>query len=120
MLALGISLIASWFGCKGRAKGLEQRLLHGSRRNSVEDNLVQNLLSKLTATVSGNSRQETSSPSLPGVTLDGVEVLKPQSDNDARRETRPENVECQSTSNGCCTHCGASNQSTQIILETTI
>lgn len=120
MLILGLFLIGTWFGCRGRAKGLEQRLLHGSRRSSIDESVVQNLLSKISATVGGNTRQQTSSPSLPGVTLDGVDVLKPQSDNEVRRETRSRSPGCLNETNGCCNHCGAATPPTQVIIETSI
>lgn len=124
MLILGLFLIGTWFGCKGRAKGLEQRLLHGSRRSSLDESVVRNLISKLSATVGGNPRQQSSSPTLPGVTLDGVDVLKPQSDNDVRRETQSGSQGCANETNGCCNHCRAgaapATPPTHVIIETSI
>lgn len=121
MLILGLFLIGTWFGCKGRAKGLEQRLLHGSRRSSIDESVVRNLLSKLSATVGGNTRQQSSSPSLPGVTIDGVDVLKPQSDYDVRRETGSGSPGCRNETNGCCNHCGTTpTPPTRVIIETSI
>nr|XP_039273890.1 uncharacterized protein LOC120347850 [Styela clava] len=118
MLALGIFLIGSWFGCRGRAKGLEQQLLHGSRRNSLDENVVQSFISKLYSNP-GASRRQQASPTLPGVTLDGVDVLKPLSDTEIRGE-RQKFHDSSAEHPNCCTHCGASNTSTQVILETAI
>lgn len=122
MLALGIFLIASWFGCRGRARGLEQKLLHGSRRNSVVNNhnLMQSLIAKL-YTNSRLNQRESSSPTLPGVTLDGVEVLKPQADCDLDNNLhRADGVHMNNGSPGCCSHCGAHNNATTAVLETLI
>nr|XP_002120998.1 uncharacterized protein LOC100182279 isoform X2 [Ciona intestinalis] len=80
MLGLGLFLICTWFGCRRRARQLELKVLHGSRRNSAnnDDNVVQSVLAKLYHQATGGtfSRNRPETPTLPGVTLDGVIAYK--------------------------------------------
>lgn len=48
MIVLGACLILTWFGCRSRARQLDQKLLHGSHSNLSlsRDNLMQSVVSK--------------------------------------------------------------------------
>jgi len=85
MLGLGLILVVTWFGCRAKARQLERKMLHGSRRGSAEENLVEAVLAKLYSQLgsaeSNGNRSET--PTLPGVTMDDVASHKGQSANES-------------------------------------
>nr|CAB3262720.1 uncharacterized protein LOC100182279 [Phallusia mammillata] len=85
MLALGLFLIATWFGCRARARQLDRKVLHGSRRNSLDDdNLVEAVLAKLygqMGSMAPSRARRPETPTLPGVTMEGVIVHKEQNTN---------------------------------------
>uniref|UniRef100_H2ZIA4 Uncharacterized protein n=1 Tax=Ciona savignyi TaxID=51511 RepID=H2ZIA4_CIOSA len=92
MLALGVFLICSWFGCRRRARQLDQKVLHGSRRNSREhDNIIQTMLLKLQHhTGVGNLFPERPiTPTLPGVTLDGLIAYKTPINKPSEQPVQP-------------------------------
>ena len=80
MIMLGVGLILTWFACRSRAQQLDNKLLHGSRRNSAEsqDNVMQTMLTKLYTQIerAGLTRSGRSD-SNDGPNLEGVIVDKP-------------------------------------------
>ncbi|CAK8696934.1 unnamed protein product [Clavelina lepadiformis] len=108
MLVLGAVLISSWFGCRSRARKIDQKLLHGSRRNSLEsdDNLVQAVVAKLYSQIGSNLPEYRNRPGTPiihGVTIDGAVVHKTPK---ASRANRSENVN--SSNSERCGQCQSS------------
>ena len=54
MLMLGTILMCTWFGCRTRARAIDQKVLHGSREFLNEENLLQTLFAK----IYGNNNQK--------------------------------------------------------------
>ena len=81
MIMLGASLILTWFGCRSRARRLDQKLLHGSHGNlsSSRDNLMQTVVTKFynqieRAGISRVGRPQT--PTFSEIAVDGASLHK--------------------------------------------